>query len=711
MTYLFSNTSSIFQSNGTAISDTNPLAVTLGGANITIAGNTNVISNVTVTNFPSVQAVTGNVNATVIGSITVSGITSNINVNPITGSVNANIIVGGSIISNSNPIPISGNVGITGNVNVNPISATITSLPNVNATIINSVTVSSISSNVNVNPITGSVNANIIIGGSIVSNANPIPVTGNVGVVGNVNVNPITGSVNASIIVGGEIVSNANPIPVSGNVGVVGNVGVIGNINITGGNITTTPALSVGDFYGEPYAIPITPVVQTDGRYGTNSYDHQIYTASSGNVSHSGGAFSITCSGTTGSYGLLRTRRFNTFKPAQSFMARWLAKFDTPTAGTSQRIGVQNQENAYYLGLNGTTFGVLHTYNGRAPIYRATVTSYTGTQVVTLTLNSVTYTTTIQTGETTNEAAQRISEIDFGGAWLANQRDNTVELLYTGVAPLGGTFSITGAGTFSGSVTQVQAGVTATNTWYYNGTDFNMPAWFHPGRYNSYEVKYSWSGINFFVLNPNTGQYDLFYQLVWAGSSSATQLPVNNPAFKIAGLALNTGSLTGVTMNIASMMSGLEGITNRNSYTGASAVTKSSLTQNVLHHLVSIQNPYTYSDTINTIETLMSDFVATTQCNDPAEIYMYLDAPLLTGVHNYISQDGYPVTISTATGTIDPATNWPVVSFVVGNTGSSVQFALETYRLVVPPGSTITIAIRSTAVIQKAAASIVWYND
>ena len=118
MTYLFSNTSSIFQSNGTAITNDNPLAVTVGGANITIQGNTNIISDVTVTNFPNVQTVTGNVNATVIGSITVSSITSNVNVNPITGTVNASILIGGNIVSNSNPIPVTGNVGISGNVNV-----------------------------------------------------------------------------------------------------------------------------------------------------------------------------------------------------------------------------------------------------------------------------------------------------------------------------------------------------------------------------------------------------------------------------------------------------------------------------------------------------------------------------------------------------------------------------------------------------------------
>jgi hypothetical protein len=308
--------------------------------------------------------------------------------------------------------------------------------------------------------------------------------------------------------------------------------------------------------------------------------------------------------------------------------------------------------------------------------------------------------------------ANQISNANFGGLWLASDLDNTVELLYTGaLGPLGGTFSISSSGTFSGNITTEQVGVAATNTWVYDGVDFTMPAWFNGVRYNQFEVKYSWAGINFFVLNPQTGDFVSFYQLTWAGSTAATQLPVTNPAFKVAALALNNGSATGVTINVASMMSGLEGITNRNSYTGATATTKTNLTQNVLHHVMSIQNPYTFSNSINTIETLLNDFVATTQCNDPTEVYMYLDADLLTGTQDYVSQDGFPVSISTATGTLDPATNFPILSFVVGNTGSSVQFALEAYRLVIPPGSTISIAVRSTATIQKVAASLVWYND
>ena len=557
----------------------------------------------------------------------------------------------------------------------------------------------------NVN-IPGNVDCHIVEMGNIPLSGNTLPISGNV------NVDTISGNV--------TVVQGTTPWVISGNVGITGNaniagnVGILGNVNVTQGttpwsvtgNVTTTPSITQGDLFGEPYAIPITPVVQTNGIYGVNNYDHQTYTAGGGNVSSSGSCFTVSCSSTAGSYGLIRSRRFNTYKTGQSFLARWFAKMATPVAGTSQRLGINNQESSYWFGYNGTTFGVLHTHGGKAPIYRVTVASYTGTQTVTLTLNGVAYTTTIQAGETTNQAASRISDINFGGLWLANDRDNTVELLYTGVGPLGGAFTVSGSGTSSLSIAQLQAGVAATNDWYLDGTDFTKPAWLIPTNFTSYEVKYSWSAIRFLALNPNTGQYEQFFQL-----GTTSDLLVSNPAFKVASLALNSGGASGVTVQVAGMIAALEGVTNRNNYTGATAVTKTGLTQNVLHHLLSIQNPYTFNSTINTIETLLDDFVATTQCNDPTEVYLYLDATLATGLQDFVSQDGYPVTISTATGTIDPATNFPILAFVVGNTGSSVQFDLSQYRLVIPPGSTISIGIRSTAAIQKASASLTWYND
>lgn len=351
MTYLFSNTSSIFQSNGTAITTENPLAVTVGGANITIQGNTNVISNVAVTNFPSVQAVTGNVNATVIGSITVSGITSNINVNPITGTVNASILIGGNIVSNSNPIPVTGNVGISGNVNVNPITGNVvvTAIGNLNVT-------------GNTLPVSGNVNATILINGSIVSNANPFPISGNVGITGNVtvgsitgnvNVNPITGTVNANILVGGNIVSNANPIPISGNVTVSGTANVVladdANVVISGFSGATSDAfgrLRVSD----PYTL-----FDTQARY----FDHGQFASNitgTGNVTFlsNQSSFQLSVGSSSGDSVLRETVKTFVYQPGKSQLSLNTFCFATPKTNLRQRVGLFSTTNGVYFENDGT---------------------------------------------------------------------------------------------------------------------------------------------------------------------------------------------------------------------------------------------------------------------------------------------------------------------------------------------------------------------
>jgi hypothetical protein len=150
MTYLFSNTSSIFQSNGTAITEVNPLPVTLGSANINIIGNITIPTTVNVASSPENPVHT---------HITEVGTTGNLQV-PY--------------------LPIDGNVVVTsGNI-------IITSLPNINATVVNSITVSSITSNVNVNPITG--NVGIIGNVNVTQGTTPWVVTGNVGITGTANV-------------------------------------------------------------------------------------------------------------------------------------------------------------------------------------------------------------------------------------------------------------------------------------------------------------------------------------------------------------------------------------------------------------------------------------------------------------------------------------------------------------------------------------------
>ena len=296
MTYLFSNTSSIFQSNGTAITNDNPLAVTVGGANITIQGNTNVISNVTVTNFPSVQPVTGNVNATVIGNVTVSSITGNVNVNPITGTITVSGI--GNLNVSGNTLPVSGNV---------------------NATVSGTVAVSSISSNV-----------------TVVDGGGSITVDGNVGILGNVNVTQGT-----------------SPWVVSGNVGITGNANVIladdANVIISGFSGATADAfgrLRVSD--------PFT-LFDTQARY----FDHGQFasnTSGTANVVYvaAQSSWQLNVGTASGDSVLRETVKPFPYQPGKSQLSLNTFCFSTPKPNLRQRVGLFDSNDGVFFENDGT---------------------------------------------------------------------------------------------------------------------------------------------------------------------------------------------------------------------------------------------------------------------------------------------------------------------------------------------------------------------
>lgn len=311
MTYLFSNTSSIFQSNGTAITNDNPLAVTLGGANITIQGNTNVISNVTVTNLPNVQTVTGNVNATVIGNITVSSINSNVNVNPITG-----------------------NVGITGNVNVNPISGNIT--------------VTAIG-NLDVSGNTLSVNGNVIVTsiGNLDLSGNSLPVTGNVNAT--ITNNVTISSINSNV----TVVDGGGSLTIDGNVGIIGNANVVltddANVIISGFSGATTDAfgrLRVSN----PYSL-----FETQTRY----FDHNQFANSisgTANVVYvqNQSSYQLNVNTASGDSVIRETLKPFPYQPGKSQLTLNTFSMSTPKPNLRQRVGLFDANDGIYFENDGT---------------------------------------------------------------------------------------------------------------------------------------------------------------------------------------------------------------------------------------------------------------------------------------------------------------------------------------------------------------------
>lgn len=485
----------------------------------------------------------------------------------------------------------------------------------------------------------------------------------------------------------------------------------------SGGN--TFPSATSITAWGEPVTAPLTPIIQIEGQYGLDPDEIQTYTGGGGTANITGyNLMTSTCTSTLGSYGVLRSRRVAKYRPGQGTMARFTAGFNS-AEGTSLRVGFANQEEALQLGFNGTQFGILHKYGGKAEIRTLTVTGAPSSSAnATIVLNSVSFSVPLVSGETANQTAARIARFAFTG-WITEQKDADVRFLTAGgTGPLDGTYSFT-HGTATGTFARTQAGVVGVEDWTYQ-SEFNIDKLDGTGvstvnldftKLNVFQIHFRWLGAGirrYAVENPLNGDMIYFHQDIWSNQHTVTW--TDNPGFKLTYTAYNIGGATGASVYGASAAGFIEGNIIRNNYTRSYSVQKTSLASGTVHHLFTIKNPTIYNGKINTKEIILQDLVVSQQGNDPLQVYLFFEAELATGDQVYTRLPEAVVVHSDVTGTVDLATYTPVTGFIVGIGGTS-QYDLVGYRIVLPPGQRATVCVKSGQTIQQVSASMVWLAD
>ena len=388
----------------------------------------------------------------------------------------------------------------------------------------------------------------------------------------------ISGDVIVSEITGTVEINNdtGNPIPVSGSVEISNDVGNPIPVSATIGNpINIIAPVGSTDYYGEAYAVQLTPIVQLNSYEGVSERDSQYYTGGGGTVHENDTDIVISTTSTLGSYAVYRTKRFIPYRAGQTNVARALCRFDSPKAGTQQRIGIANQESGYYVGFNGTDFRFLHTFGGRAEVWELTITAAaTANQTITLTLNGIAYDIVILSDDTTNTIAQKINRVLHPtDPWLTDQIDNTVRILSSTLGDLPGAFTFASTGDVTATLVEKINGVAATEEWEDMGT---LPEWLETNKYNHWQFQYSWSGVVVFVLNhQNNTWYPLYRHVLDTGES--LELPVRKPSFKVTSVVYNTGGTEVVNMRVASLFGAIEGQEAITKFTHGGGITQSSL--------------------------------------------------------------------------------------------------------------------------------------
>jgi hypothetical protein len=416
------------------------------------------------------------------------------------------------------------------------------------------------------------------------------------------------------------------------------------------------------------------------------------------------------------------------YRPGQGSLSRFTAAFTQGVANSNQRAGLQDSEVALCVGYDGADFGVLRTTGGKVSIYKLTITvAPTGTQTGTVTLNGVAKTVAITAGSTTQCAAQIAADgVDGYAGWLTEQVDNTVIFRALDPAVTAGAFSFssTGAGTLAvGSFAVVQVGLAVTEYWT-KQANFNMDTLdgtatarnpsgmlIDPTKLNVFQISFRWLGvgvINYAIENQATGEIIIFHRQHYTNQHRTPHL--DNPSFRIGYSATNKGNTTNLIIIGASMMMAIEGVINLTRSTKSQSQDRTSVAKDVVTHMFSLRNSYTYNNKINTASINLKKISFGFQSTDPVTIYVFQDASTPSATLSFTDVPNSITTVSNTAATFNLAVDNPAAVFVVGVNGYD-NLDVASLLISEPPGSILSFAVTSPSAISRATVAAMWSED
>lgn len=487
--------------------------------------------------------------------------------------------------------------------------------------------------------------------------------------------------------------------------------------------------------FGEPLAISPTSVIQLDGIYGATSDVIQPYNSGTGSIAGSVDQMFQVSSGTTqGGYGVLRSKRFMRYRPGQGIVSRFTAAFTQGVAGSGQYVGLANQENRVAFGYDGDRFGVVRSTGGKAHITLLTMTvAPNAPQTATITLNGVPYTVTL--GNTSVDIAMQtiVNRVGGYGGWLIQQTDGASLWLAPTLGPMNGTFSFTSTGNAQATFSTKQVGVAQTDYWTYqedwnidkmdgsNKIDTNPSGMLlDTTKLNVYQIGLRWLGagvISYAMEDQISGALVYVHREHYVNQHITPHIA--NPSFKITYAAYNTTNTTNLTVKGGSIYGAIEGTIFLNELTRSKTHTKSSLVKDLVNHLMTVKTSVVTNGlagasngnySLNVKESIVKSLSMSIQGSDPAFVYLFFDATSLSVPHMYYNIPYCNEVSSVVDGTFNLAVDTPIYSGLVGINGT-INVDLSAYRITIPPGSQLSIAILCAAPVSKAECALVWSED
>jgi hypothetical protein len=449
-----------------------------------------------------------------------------------------------------------------------------------------------------------------------------------------------------------------------------------------------------------------TILFQADGIYGMNSGLLRSSTTGSGSVVNTNSLLTVNTGSSSGSRSEIESIAILRYRPGQGIVLLYTAKFTTGVANSFQGAGLSNEENAVYVGYNGSQFGIFYIKNGVREIETLTITTASTTnENVTVRLDGVAFSVAVTNSGSTVKTAYEISRGTYIG-WDAEATGSTVRFIAKTSGDKGGTFSLT-ATTAVGSFAETKKGVDP-ETQFVAQQDFNgdkldgtgaYQFTINPARLNIFStgIQYLGGGVVYVdceVTSPR-GDVDMVRVHTFLNPNTLEIPNFNNAAFNFKLLTYSSGSTTPLSVSSASFQGGIAGNIylqgNRFSYRN----TITTVTAANFQVIFSVRNDQVFNTRKSQAVVNILSVGASVKHAQPVEILIFKNATL-AGTPNFqayssISCTDWDTASTTATISDNSQILW---SGQLGETGNFLFSFSDQIRIF--PGDVISVVAKAT---------------
>lgn len=448
----------------------------------------------------------------------------------------------------------------------------------------------------------------------------------------------------------------------------------------------------------------------------------------SGTATVSNNICSINAGSNTNGRSYLSSARRMRYNPGLAICIRFAALFSAPIANSSQLIGYGDCCDGFFVGYNGTSFGILHRRGGLNEIRRLTITATSATDTTaTVTLDGVDTNVSILSTDSKQQIARKIVNTNFsavGSGWNTFEEGESVLFISCTAAPLTGTFSYSST-TSTGTFSSVQSGVVPTDTWtsQYNWNQDrafgfrDLPCIdFTNG--NVFEINMQWLGfgnIIFRMEHPTTGTFYDIHHIRYSAKNALTSLLNPNLPLYVAVEKFGAAS-TDIFVKTSSM--GLFVMGDNNKILGprlGKAATYYTLGGNAMsagtyYNIITLRNLPIFNNTRNYSEiyALAASFSFTAgSAITRGGIFTVFLQPVLdnsTETLVWTKRNSVTSTVDYCTNVVSISGGNELLSFVF-NPVDSTTLPLTDLELFIPPGYWITIAFKPYVALSNSLAT------